>query len=428
MSKRILITSIPSWNQNGSNTWSSLFAVFDSSDVANIYIDPELPDSKVASRYFNIREHEVVKSVFNRNTKTGREVFLSDSHVTKKVADEYKKDQKKVRYFLRHRWRIFMWLRELAWKLGVWKSKELDNFITDYQPEVLAFAVENYPYFNRLNEYIIDKYKPKKVIGFLWDDNFTYKQRPHSFLFKMERFFVRKQNRRLISKCTDILTICPKMKEECDAEFGVNSTILTKPIFQQGEFTPIVISSPIRILYTGKLVIGRDKTIAEVASAIKEINKGEQKVILDVYTNTLLTEKMRRAINIPDCCILHDPVPQSEVFKLQKEAHILLFAESLSDNDLTARLSFSTKLTDYFAAGKCVWGIGNKDLGPISYIAERDAGFVSCDVPSIKDTLHKIVNEPKLVQEYARKAYDCGIKYHNGQEIINKLTNEIIEY
>ena len=151
MSKRILITSIPSWNQNGSNTWSSLFAVFDSSDVANIYIDPELPDSKVASRYFNIREHEVVKSVFNRNTKTGREVFLSDSHVTKKVADEYKKDQKKVRYFLRHRWRIFMWLRELAWKLGVWKSKELDNFITDYQPEVLAFAVENYPYFNRLN-------------------------------------------------------------------------------------------------------------------------------------------------------------------------------------------------------------------------------------------------------------------------------------
>ena len=78
MSKRILITSIPSWNQNGSNTWSSLFACFDSSDVANIYIDPEMPDSKVASRYFNIREHAVVKSVIFRKTKTGQEVFVTD--------------------------------------------------------------------------------------------------------------------------------------------------------------------------------------------------------------------------------------------------------------------------------------------------------------------------------------------------------------
>ena len=428
MSKRILITSIPSWNQNGSNTWSSLFDCFESSDVANIYIDPEMPDSKVASRYFNIREHAVVKSVIFRKTKTGQEVFVTDSHASKKVANEYAKDQKKVKYFLRHRWRIFMWLRELAWKLGVWKSKELDDFITDFQPEVLAFAIENYPYFNRLNEYIIDKYKPKKVIGFLWDDNFTYKQKPHDIIFKIERFFVRRQNKRLVGKCTNILTICPKMKEECDADFGVNSTILTKPIFTKGEFNPVEITTPIRLLYTGKLVIGRGKTIAEVASAIKEINKDEQRVVLDVYTNTILSDKMKSVIDISGCCILHDPVPQSEVFKLQKEAHVLLFAESLSDDDLTARLSFSTKLTDYFAAGKCVWGIGNKDLGPISYISERDAGFVSCDVPSIKDTLHKIVSEPKLVQEYARKAYDCGIKYHNGQEIINKLTNEIIEY
>ena len=76
MSKHILITSIPSWNQKtGSNTFSSLFESFDSNDLANLYIQSSLPDSDVASRYFNISERKVMRSVFNRNVITGQEVL-----------------------------------------------------------------------------------------------------------------------------------------------------------------------------------------------------------------------------------------------------------------------------------------------------------------------------------------------------------------
>ena len=64
MNKRILVTSIPSWNQKtGSDTLSSLFASFDSSDLSNIYISGDIPDSPVCSRYFHIDEISVVKSV-----------------------------------------------------------------------------------------------------------------------------------------------------------------------------------------------------------------------------------------------------------------------------------------------------------------------------------------------------------------------------
>lgn len=428
MGKRILITSIPSWNQNGSNTWTTLFEFADSKDVANIYILPEIPDSKVASRYFNIREHEVVKSVFDRRVQTGREVMSAEILVKQDVEKDFCKDQRKHKFFLRHRWRMFMWLRELAWKLGCWKSKELDAFLEDYKPEVLCFAVENYPYFNRLNEYIIDKCNPKIVVGFLWDDNFTYKQHPHSWIFRIERFFQRRMARRLVGKCTKILAISQKMKEECDAEFGVDSVVLTKPIFSQGEFRPFKVGTPIRMLYTGKLVIGRDQTIAKVVTAIKKINENGQKVILDVYTNTLLSEKMKTLIDVPGCCVLHDPVPQNHVFELQRKADVLLFAESLTDEDLTARLSFSTKLTDYFATGKCVWGIGNGDLGPITYIKDEDAGFVSTNEKQVADVLQQMVDNPLVIQEYARKSYDCGRRNHDGETIINKLKNEIVEY
>lgn len=414
MGKHILVSSIDSWNKDtGSDTLSSLFDTFDSQDLANIYITGGLPDSKVCTRYFHIDETSVVMSVLRRRIKTGQEVKKDiDSHTT----NNFPKIKLK-------RLRIFLWARELAWKLGCWKSEELNTFLDDFRPEILVFPIENYPYFNRLNQYIIDRCKPMKVIGYLWDDNFSYKQEPYNIVFKVERYFNRKRIRHLIASCTDILAISPKMKEECDKEFGVNSIVLTKPIFNQGGFHEFKVGSPIRMIYTGKLIIGREYTIAKVAAAIREINKYGQKVILDIYTQTVLSDKLKKQIDIPGCCVLHKPVSQLEVASLQKKADVLLFAESLSDRKLTARLSFSTKLTDYFAAGKCVWGVGNADLGPIDYLKTENAGFVSTSEEEIKQVLNEMVSNPIIVSEKAKLGYECGIINHNAKSILQTLHN-----
>lgn len=417
MNKRILITSIPSWNKKtGSNTLSSLFESFDSNCLANIYISGQIPDSQVCSRYFQIQEMSVVKSVIKRHLITGHEVMTSGEKWTSDV-----KNRKSIK-----RYRFLLWFRELAWKLGNWKSPELNRFLDEFSPDVIVFPIESYPYFNRLNQYIIDRCKPKKVIGYLWDDNFTYKQFPKSILFKVERFFLRKQVKKMVQSCTSVMAISPKMKEECDKEFGIDSIVLTKPIFSQEEFIESEVNTPIRILYTGKLIIGRDKTIAKIVDAIQRINRSGTKIILDVYTQTDLPAAMRKKIDVPGACVLHKPVPQDEVFKLQKEADVLLFAESLLKDDLTARLSFSTKLTDYFAAGKCVWAVGNEDLGPIDYIKREDAGMVSSNEESIYNILNKISYHPNCILNYARKAYLCGKLNHDAKDILNKL-HTIIE-
>lgn len=416
MNKRILVTSIPSWNQKtGSNTLSSLFASFDSADLSNIYISGDIPDSSVCSRYFHIDEISVVKSIIKRKVKSGMEV-----NATALSSSTSPSSKIKIK-----RLRIFLWARELAWKLGHWKTDELNAFLDDIHPEVLVFPIENYPYFNRINQYIIDRCKPQKVIGYLWDDNFSYKQEPYNIFFKVERFFRRFRIRRLIASCTDVFAISPKMKEECDKEFNINSILLTKPIFNHGEFREFKVSSPIRILYTGKLVIGREHTIAKVAAAIKQINVHGQKIVLDVYTQTYLPEKIRKQIDIPGCCVLHAPVPQSEVLRLQKDADVLLFAESLSGRNLTARLSFSTKLTDYFSAGKCVWGIGHADLGPIDYIKTENAGFVSTTDNEILEVLNEIANNPQLICNKAKLGYECGVRNHDKDRVIETLFDVI---
>lgn len=428
MAKRILVSSISGWSQkSGANTWSSLLSFADPEDVASIYINPGIPDSATASRYFNINEISVVKSLFSRKIKTGREVVPISSGTPAKVSSADRHGGL-ISFLRRKRFGIILWLRELAWKFGRWRSPELDDFIVSFRPDVFIFSIESYPYFNRLNEYIIDRYKPRKVVSCLWDDNFTYRQYPHSLTERIERFFLRKSVRRLVAKSSTILATSPKMKAECDAEFNIDSVLITKPIFKTEEFKSHTPGNPVRILYTGNLHYGRYDTIRRIAEAVRDINGDETGIELHLYTSTQLSSEKRKAIECCRSCVIHDPVPQAEVLELQKEADILLFAESLSGRKLTARLSFSTKLTDYFAAGKCIWAVGNSDLGPISYLKDEDAGIVSSTSDSISKTLSKLISDRSLIEEYSRKSYECGLRNHNAENILNTLRHDVIGY
>lgn len=420
MNKRILITSIACWNQQtGSNTFSTLFEDFESSNLANIYIDAELPDSKVCSRYFGIREWDVVRSVYKRKLKTGSEVLVIDGNRNTAAPIN------KTKQFARKRRRLFLWIRELAWKLGRWKSKELNAFLDDFNPEVLVFPIESYPYFNRLNEYIIKKCKPKKVIGYLWDDNFTYKQHPHNVLHKVERFFLRKQVKRLVGLCTDVLAISPKMKAECDAEFGVDSVVLTKPINQINQFVDYTVQKPVNVLYTGKLNIGRDQSLVKIVDVLEKGNYSPDDLQINVYTNSDLSSEIKNRLETSGFCHIHPPVPQYKVFELQSKADVLLFLESMSNEDLTARLSFSTKLTDYFAAGKCIWAVGNDDLGPMSYLRDQSAGVVCGSDSEIVKAVDSLISNSQFVKEYALNAYRCGLENHNKEMVVRKLHSVI---
>lgn len=422
MAKRILITSIPCWNQKtGANTFATLFEGYDSHDLANIYISPGLPDSNVCSRYFSVREWQVMKSVFMRRVITGEEVGVNECLEDNNVERELER----TKQFARKRRRIFLWMRELGWKLGNWNSAELDAFLEDFNPDVLVFPIESYPYFNRLNEYIIRKCKPKKVIGYLWDDNFTYKQFPNDLLYKVERYFLRKQVRRLVGLCNNVLSISPKMKLECDAEFGINSTLLTKPI-RESLANPYNFSGfPVRFLYTGSLVIGRDKVLLQLAEAIDKINKELDFISLDVYTMTQVSDEYKTKFSSCRLCNLHGGILQSEVFREQENSDVLVFAESLDSKNQVARLSFSTKITDYISSKRCVFVVGQESNASVQYFKENDAAIICSDINQIYAILQELVENPGRIREYAIKAEQCGIKNHSREQILETLCQVI---
>lgn len=421
---RVLVSTVGAWSDSvGSNTMSELFRDYPKDKLACLYIRADRSDSASCRHYFHIFEGRVMKSIFRHRMAVGEEYWLDE---TVQVSQEL--DEEKARYdkYSKKRNWFYLFAREFVWVFGKWKNKELDAFLEHFNPEVVFFPIESYIHFNRINEYIIKKIHPTTVIGYMWDDNFTYKQNRGSFGFYLHRLWLRHGVNRLVKQCDTVFAICPKMKCELDAEFGVDSVLLTKPIYEFNELKTYSGGRPVKILYTGKLIYGRDETVAEIVTAIKAINKDEQKVLLKIYTNTELSGEMKEKICVPGCCEIKGFVPQSEVLKIQKEADVLLYVESLSDAHLTARLSFSTKMTDYLASGVCIWAVGNGDLASLEYLKEKDAGMVSTDIESIRTTLQQIVESPEKLREYAHKAQQCGHNNHDAERIKQVFNKAII--
>ena len=418
-SKKILVITVPSWNSKvGANSWAALLESYPVENIASLCIRDEIPDSKVCSRYFSISENKVIKSLFRRNIKTGSgivpEMPCNDRNADLQAHNERYKKMKNRPYSL-------LLTREIIWKLGKWRTSELDAFLDSFQPDIILHSMEGYIHLNRITEYAM-KRTGAKAVGYIWDDNFTYKQ-SKKLGYKVYRFFQRRSLRRLAKKTDAFFAITEKTKEEADAFFGIDCRVLTKPLSSMPVVEYGALQKPIRLLYTGNLYIGRDQSLLKVVEAVKRFPPNT--FFVDVYTGSQLEEAYLAKIDPKVCCI-HDSIPQVQVIEKQKEADVLLFLEDIDGPDAQfARLSFSTKLTDYLSSGRCIFAVGNADTPPIGYLQAYGAALTACTQVEIADRLREVAQSPEIVIACAKQAAALGIQNHS-KEKIQGIFDEVI--
>ncbi len=421
--KKILVLSIPAWNSRvGSDTWSTLVSEFNPDNVANICLRDENPDSLACNNYFVVSENKVIKSIFNRSIKTGRCVERSVS--TNNVSEDLIRHNLRYKKLGKKRGFFGLLAREMVWKFGRWKTKELDSFIEEFNPDVIIYAMEGYIHFNRICRYVKNKTNAKSI-GFFWDDNFTYKQ-TNRFGLKLFRMFQRRSLKKLAKHTNAFWAITDMTKKEADAFFNVDCTVVTKPLKKEVIYHDWQVSSPIKVLYTGNLQIGRDKSLLKVVKALKQINKEKTFFQIDIYTKTILKEEIKKQLDC-DFCTIHTPVPQSEVLRIQEQADILLFLEDVDGPYAnTARLSFSTKITDYLSSGRSIFAVGCMDTAPMQYFLENQAAIIATTESQIEERFRDILSNQVILAEYAKKACECGLEKHKKENIL-KIVRQAID-
>ncbi|MBQ9929653.1 MAG: hypothetical protein IJO72_02600 [Oscillospiraceae bacterium] len=416
--KKVLVVGINPWIDNtGINTLINFFDGWGADAVAHIYTRDKLPNTHVCNNFFQISETKVVKSVIVRSLKTGKAVCNTPVETQQVQHAAYSKPAGAGKQLL----------RELIWKFGKWKTKELDAFLEEFAPDVLFFPVYSNVYMCRLQNYIANKLK-KPVVLYSSDDNYSYTAVRHTPLPLLHRFWLRHQEKKLFKRASKVLVISPRQKEEYDQLFGIDCGVLTKGIdFSQVEYQSKPVGDPIRMVYTGKLIIGRWKSLAKIAQALGEINREKTKMVLDIYTTDTLTEEQEVALNRNGCTV-RGALALDQVQQVQKEADVLVFVESLEKKfRYTARLSFSTKITDYLKSGKCIFAVGDSKIAPIDYFSRFDSAITATTYEQIGEKLTMLAEDASLIEAYSRKAFACGKQNHDKQKMQKKLHDTIME-
>ncbi len=432
--KILLITETLLRNDNNvGNSYSNIFSGMRNVEIDNICCQQGKSQSNIIKRSYQLSEGQIIKKILHKSMQTGivekvtadepDEVLPKTEAPQKKSSGFTKRIYNLMRIF---RWQIFFWIRDSIWGTGLWKSEQLREYLRETKPDIIFAQLQDRIYLNNLIVYVKDYLKVPLVL-YTWDDVYSLKQFSLSPFWWIDRFMQRNGIRRVVKDCDRIYTISKEQADEYTRFFHKECRILYKGYLFEGEEPNIICPSyPLKIVYTGNLYGGRLKTVTLLCREIQKINQAGTKIQLYIYSATPLLARQIRQLNLSDSTFFCGKIGIEEVKKVQKEADILLHAESFGlKGSLATRLSFSTKIVDYFLEKKCVMAIGAARGASITYLERNDSAIVIKSRKEISQSLQEIVDNPQIIGIYAQKAWECGKRNHGIERIQKELYEDL---
>ncbi len=425
---RVLIVGREVWDDKTASTLSNLFEDYNPDKLAYMYIETKMPYSKGCHRFFQISEFALVHKLYKWRTKTGLDFDINDPNAQIPNDDKVASQEAATMQFVRgHRSFWFTFAREVLWAFNGWKTKELRKFIHDFNPDFIFITGSPLILMNRLSRYVT-KIAGKPYCVYEMDEVYPTKRFGWNPFECLYRSWLRRNVAKLIKGSSQLYVISPKMKREYDKLFDTNSLLLTKGVdFSDLTYQPIQKHEPVQMVYMGQVIYDRISSLELIGKALDEINEGTHKIALNIYTSNPIEAERKSRIVKNGSVVFHEPVPYSGVQHVMAQNDVVVFVESLrKEYKHVARLSFSTKITDYLASGKCIFAVGPSDSAPIEYFVENDSAIVASDYDGIKKKLQDLLL-PDMVESYSLKAFNCGKKNHDKTNMDLVLYGRIVE-
>lgn len=431
---KILLITSEEWNDyvicNGVLTnWFTDFPA----EFAQIYISPGLPNNRICKKYFQITDSQMVRSIFG-GAKAGKEIHIfSDPQLLETTKSNAQR--KGVYKFMKGltRWcrTPVVVLQDTIWALGRYDIKAMEKFVKDFNPDIVYCPRKITPGLIRL-ERIVHTMTDAPFVAFTADDEASYKQYDLSPFYWMRRWYIHRQfEKHVLGFYKYYWTFSEEQAAEYSRLYGVPASTLYKCGDFIEPFHAHKVNKPIRLVFAGRIYCNRWKSLAAIGDALKVINRNGVKMILDVYTIDGLTKKQTNALSTDRFIYIKGAISPAQLTKEYQNADIALHVESLDKKyRLATRVSFSTKIIDLMSTGCAILAIcWNRHAG-YQYLKEHDAAFCINKYEDILPLLQKIVDNPNIIQDYARKAYECGKRNHSRATIqtqIKQIFDKVIQ-
>lgn len=415
---RVLIISKEAWRneQNGGNVLTNIFENF-SGDYAQIYCTDALPNNSICKSYYQMTDNMMVNNILH-NKKVGKEIkYENYPYDTKAYVQKYN-SLKKCNL------PIVPVLREIVWKIAKWDIDGIKKFVLDFNPDVIFAPCYGSHYMIKLTK-IVKSFCDVPVISYISDDFYTNKQFNFSIIYWLNHFILRKHVSDVFKLYDLVYTMTNEQKSQCEKDFHANMKILRKVGNFDKKRLKTKVNNPIRFVYAGGIYLNRWKTLVSLAESIKKINKNGTKMVLDIYTTNEISPKVLNILNDNENSFVHKAVSLEELKDIYSNSDIALHVEGFDiKNKMTVRLSFSTKIVDCLDSGCAVMAICDDKQAGFSYLKKNNAALCIDDKKNIYDCLLSIINNPQILIDYQKKAFDLGTLNHSKDIVIQNLKND----
>ena len=291
----------------------------------------------------------------------------------------------------------------------------------DFHPDIVFCPQLGNPKLWRL-ERTVKQMTNAPFVAFTGDDEASYEQVSYSPLFWIRRWYCHRGLRKAVKLFSHYFMHSAEQARDYTLNYGVPASTLYKCGNFEKSFIAKPVGTPIRMVYAGRLYCNRWKTLAEIGKALHEINRNGECMVLDIYTQEILTKEQRKALSPENSVYVRGSVNVQQLKEIYQQADIALHVESMDKkNRLATRVSFSTKIIDLMASSCAILAVcWNRHCG-YQYLRENDAAFCIDNYQDIYGSLKRICDNPELVKEYAQKAYYCGQRNHTRGKIQNQI-------
>lgn len=425
MNVRILIISRNAWNNSSGDTLTNFFQDSNENELAQIYCRDELPNNNLCLKYYKISESLLLKSILKRKCIAGESVNVQNIYENKRALLLAKKEKKLYDRLRNKRFILLLWLRELLWIVGRWKSVQLEKFISEFNPDIIYTDAYDTFYTYRLLHYAQSVAKVPYVI-FHSDDHVTFRQFSLNPFFWINRGLLRFEIQKAVRLAALNYCITDEQKRLYGRIFNQEFKILTKCADFGPQYNSYKPGTPVKMTFAGNIYYDRWKTLEKLSQAIESANRDGKKVELSIYTGNPVSKRIYRKLYRKDSVLLKGHLPYAKISEIQQGTDILVHVESFNlKQKLLTSLSFSTKLVDYFESGRCILAIGWEKAASIKYLKDNDAALIVTDLNQIQNTLKLIIQEPLLINEYGRKAFDCGKRNHDRGAVLKSFRADL---
>lgn len=411
----------------GGITMTNLFRGWPKDKLAVATPAVHMSESDICEKYYVIGDEEEYRpwpfSLLRIGRKSG-EMILSD----KKLKPRSKKNTAGItKIYLKLNQVIRFILRVTGLYYFVYQLKISDKFLewfNLYDPDIIYAQVSKYELLCFING--IKELTGTPLIIHVMDDHIN-NINPPNLLYRYWEEKIENEFRRVLDNSNELLSICESMSNEYGRRYNKKFIPFHNPVdlnnWLKNSKNKYDANGSFKIFYAGRIGIGTQKSIFEIAEVVDELNSENIKVKFCIQHNMPdenIVKKLRRFKNIT----LLEPVEYSVLPEILSTADMLILPMDFEEKGLRyIKYSMPTKTSEYMATGVPILVYASEQTALSQYaIKESWAYVVSTNERKIlKDSIKELYLRRDLREQLGKRAKSLAIKDHNASEIRKKF-------